>query len=80
MRGPLFFPLIPLALWYAFHYARTGFVFGNPEFFRYNVEATMQPLRIVLASRVAPLASRGISQPIFPHAGGIACHVAAAAA
>ncbi|MGA8492798.1 MAG: glycosyltransferase family 39 protein [Terriglobales bacterium] len=47
--GPLFLPLIPLALWYAFHYARTGFVFGNPEFFRYNVEATMQPMRILLA-------------------------------
>ena len=49
MCGPLFLPLIPLALWYALHYARTGFVFGNPEFFRYNVEATMQPLRVVLA-------------------------------
>ena len=47
--GPLFLPLIPLALWYAFHYARTGFVFGNPEFFRYNVEATMRPLRVLLA-------------------------------
>jgi Dolichyl-phosphate-mannose-protein mannosyltransferase len=45
----LLIPLIPLTLWYAFHYARTGFVFGNPEFFRYNVQATMQPLRIVLA-------------------------------
>ena len=39
-RGPLLLPLIPLALWYAFHYARTGFVFGNPEFFRYNVQTT----------------------------------------
>ncbi len=51
-RGPspqLLLPLIPLALWYAFHYARTGVVFGNPEFFRYNVEATMQPLRVLLA-------------------------------
>jgi hypothetical protein len=47
--GPLFIPLIPLALWYAFHYARTGFVFGNPEFFRYNVQATMQSLRVLLA-------------------------------
>jgi hypothetical protein len=28
---------------------KTGFVFGNPEFFRYNVEATLQPLRILLA-------------------------------
>jgi 4-amino-4-deoxy-L-arabinose transferase-like glycosyltransferase len=47
--GPLLLPLFPLALWYAFHYARTGFVFGNPEFFRYNVKATMQPLRVLLA-------------------------------
>ena len=41
--------MIPLALWYAYHYVRTGFVFGNPEFFRYNVEATLHPLRILLA-------------------------------
>jgi hypothetical protein len=41
--------IIPLALWYAFHYARTGFVFGNPEFFRYNVQGTLHPLRIILA-------------------------------
>jgi hypothetical protein len=40
---------IPLALWYAYHYARTGFVFGNPEFFRYNVQSTLHPLRILLA-------------------------------
>jgi hypothetical protein len=45
----LLLPLIPLALWYAFHYARTAVVFGNPEFFRYNVQATVHPLRIVLA-------------------------------
>jgi hypothetical protein len=45
----LLVPVIPLALWYAFHYARTGFVFGNPEFFRYNVKATIQPLRVLLA-------------------------------
>jgi 4-amino-4-deoxy-L-arabinose transferase-like glycosyltransferase len=42
-------PAVPLALWYWLHYSRTGFVFGNPEFFRYNVQATMQPLRVVLA-------------------------------
>jgi Dolichyl-phosphate-mannose-protein mannosyltransferase len=45
----LLIPLVPLAIWYAFHYARTGFVFGNPEFFRYNVQATVQPLRVLLA-------------------------------
>jgi hypothetical protein len=43
------FPCVPLALWYAYHYLRTGFVFGNPEFFRYNVQGTLEPLRIVLA-------------------------------
>jgi len=45
----LLLPLIPLTLWYAFHYAHTGVVFGNAEFFRYNVQETLQPLRIVLA-------------------------------
>jgi hypothetical protein len=42
-------PLIPLCAWYGYHYHRTGFVFGNPEFFRYNVQATMHPMRIFLA-------------------------------
>jgi hypothetical protein len=42
-------PVAVLALWYAYHYARTGYVFGNPEFFRYNVESTISPLRILLA-------------------------------
>lgn len=39
----------PLAAWFAFHYSRTGHVFGNPEFFRYNVQATANPVRVVLA-------------------------------
>ena len=46
---PLLIPLLPLALWFAYHYARTGYVFGNPEFFRYNVAATLNPWRFVLA-------------------------------
>jgi hypothetical protein len=45
----LLIPVLPLALWYAYHYARTGYVFGNPEFFRYNVAATISPLRFLLA-------------------------------
>ena len=45
----LLFPLIPLILWYAYHYCRTGYVFGNPEFFRYNVASTLNPLRFFLA-------------------------------
>jgi Dolichyl-phosphate-mannose-protein mannosyltransferase len=46
---PLLFPLLPLVLWYGYHYSRTGYVFGNPEFFRYNVASTLNPLRFLLA-------------------------------
>ncbi len=45
----LLLPVVPLAAWYAYHYAKTGFLLGNPEFFRYNVAATLHPLRILLA-------------------------------
>lgn len=45
----LLVPILPLALWYAYHYVRTGYVFGNPEFFRYNVAATLNPVRFLLA-------------------------------
>ena len=47
--APLLMPLLALTLWYAYHYARTGYVFGNPEFFRYNVGATLNPIRFLLA-------------------------------
>lgn len=42
-------PVVALSAWYAYHYTKMGFVFGNPEFFRYNVRATMHPLRMLLA-------------------------------
>jgi hypothetical protein len=42
-------PLLPLASWYAYHFVKTGYLLGNPEFFRYNVAATLSPLRIALA-------------------------------
>jgi len=42
-------PVLPLALWYGYHYSQTGYVFGNPEFFRYNVAATLNPVRFLLA-------------------------------
>jgi hypothetical protein len=45
----LLIPALPLGLWYVYHYAHTGYVFGNPEFFRYNVAATLSPVRFVLA-------------------------------
>lgn len=48
-RFALLIPLIPLTAWYSYHYLRTGYVFGNPEFFRFNVAATLTPLRFLLA-------------------------------
>ena len=48
-RIPLLAPFVALILWYLYHYWRTGYVFGNPEFFRYNVQSTLHPLRILLA-------------------------------
>jgi len=47
--GWLLLPVVVLAAWYGYHYSRTGYIFGNPEFFRYNVKATLSPLRIFLA-------------------------------
>ena len=40
---------LPLAAWYAWHYAKTGFVFGNPEFLRYNAQANFAPARFFAA-------------------------------
>jgi len=42
-------PVLPLAAWYLYHWHKTGFVFGNPEYLRYNATATLAPLRILLA-------------------------------
>ncbi|MBV9624488.1 MAG: glycosyltransferase family 39 protein [Acidobacteria bacterium] len=47
--GLLIIAAVPLTCWYIYHYLRTGFVFGNAEFFHYNVEATLHPVRIILA-------------------------------
>ena len=41
--------LVPLATWLAYHHHRTGFYLGNPEYLRYNLQATLNPLRICLA-------------------------------
>ncbi len=45
----LLVPVVPLAVWYFYHYAHTGYVFGNPEFFRYNVASTLSFTRFLLA-------------------------------
>jgi hypothetical protein len=41
--------VVPLAGWLLYHHHRTGFYLGNPEFLRYNLGATLSPLRFVLA-------------------------------
>lgn len=42
----LAFPVLPLVAWYGYHFHRTGFVFGNPEYLRYNATANLDPHRI----------------------------------
>jgi 4-amino-4-deoxy-L-arabinose transferase-like glycosyltransferase len=41
-------PILPLVTWYAYHHHKTGFVFGNPEFLRYNATANLDAYRIAL--------------------------------
>jgi 4-amino-4-deoxy-L-arabinose transferase-like glycosyltransferase len=40
---------LPLAAWFGFHYWKTGFLFGNPEFLRYNAQANLSPVRFLAA-------------------------------
>ena len=42
-------PVAPLIAWYAYHRAKTGFIFGNPEFLRYNATANLSVHRILLS-------------------------------
>lgn len=45
----LTFPVLPLALWFLYHRWRTGFLFGNPEYLRYNATSTLSIPRFLLA-------------------------------
>jgi hypothetical protein len=40
---------LPLILWLGYHRHVTGHLLGNPEYLRYNLGATVTPLRILLA-------------------------------
>ena len=42
-------PVLPLALWFAYHRHVTGFAFGNPEYLRYNATANFSVQRIAFA-------------------------------
>jgi hypothetical protein len=44
-------PFFPLIAWYAYHRARTGFMFGNPVYLRYNATANFTVSHIVTALR-----------------------------
>src|SRR4051812_22162921 len=41
--------VIPLAAWYGWHFAKTGYVFGNPQFLHYNAQSTLAPDRVLAA-------------------------------
>ena len=41
--------IVPLAAWYGWHFAKTGHIFGNPDFLRYNAQATLAPDRVAAA-------------------------------
>jgi hypothetical protein len=41
--------VLPLAAWYGWHYTKTGFLFGNPEYLRYNAQSTFDLLRFLAA-------------------------------
>ena len=47
--GALFAPVLPLLGWYRYHWAKTGFVFGNPEFLRYNATANFTVGRVLVS-------------------------------
>jgi len=45
----LLIPVVPLLCWFSYHYVKTGFALGNPDFIRYNLSATLNLLRIPIA-------------------------------
>lgn len=48
MAAALIVPVFPLAAWYAYHRYKTGFIFGNPEFLRYNATANLDAHRVLI--------------------------------
>jgi 4-amino-4-deoxy-L-arabinose transferase-like glycosyltransferase len=47
--GYMVVPAVLLTLWYAYHWRMTGFVFGNPQYLRYNATGTLHASRIAFA-------------------------------
>ncbi|MES2222132.1 MAG: glycosyltransferase family 39 protein [Acidobacteriota bacterium] len=42
-------PALPLCAWYAYHFHKTGYIFGNPQYVRDNAVRTLHLLRFFLA-------------------------------
>lgn len=42
-------PITILLIWFTYQRLRTGAWFGDPDYYRYNVSATISPLRVLLA-------------------------------
>lgn len=42
-------PALPLCAWYAYHFHKTGYIFGNPQYVRYNAVRTLHLFRFFLA-------------------------------
>lgn len=42
-------PVLPLCGWYAYHFHKTGYIFGNPQYVRYNTVLTLHLFRFFLA-------------------------------
>jgi len=49
VAGQFVLPLLPLCGWYAYHFHKTGYIFGNPQFVRYNAVGTLHLVRFLLA-------------------------------
>ena len=47
--GLLLLCAVPVTLWFLYYHHRTGYFFGNPEYFRYNVGSTLTPVRVFLS-------------------------------
>ena len=41
-------PALPLCAWYAYHLHKTGYIFGNPQYVRYNAVWTLHLFRFFL--------------------------------
>jgi hypothetical protein len=48
-KASLLLCALPIALWLAYHQHETGYLLGNPEYLRYNLGATLTPLRVLIA-------------------------------